>query len=147
MIGSRSTHRSLWLISGGVLIIVVALLTLSHRLGYLSPSLVRPVPGSFVDQSWSFDTQRDANNYGLTSEQCDGAFPGLFDEIDRVVRQRQRKHITEAELTRARWPAGTVRVLIWEQQVCSVAFSALSSSRHRHMLLSTYSIDIRPRCS
>jgi hypothetical protein len=114
MIGAGSSRFPLLLISGGVLIVVVGLLTLSHPLGYLLPTHIRPLSSSVVNQSWSFDTLRDANNYGHSSEQCDRAFPGLFDEIDRVVRQRREKHITKAKLTRDQWPAGTVRALIWE---------------------------------
>jgi hypothetical protein len=143
MLGARSSRFPLWLISGSVLIVVVGLFTLSHRLGYLSLAHIRPLSSSVANQSWSFDTLRDANNYGLSSEQCDRAFPGLFDEIDRVVRQRRGKRITRAELTRDQWPAGTVRALIWEQQVCSNSFPD-----HDHQgivtLLRRSSTDIRP---
>ncbi|KAK8129001.1 hypothetical protein PG984_010109 [Apiospora sp. TS-2023a] len=37
-----------------------------------------------AQHSWHFDAARDAFNYGLSDEQCDAAFPGLFAEIYRA---------------------------------------------------------------
>ena len=103
----------LFYIIGGVLI---TSLLLGRILGSTKFTAV-PRPSWHVDSSWNFDPERDAHNYGLTSDQCDIAFPGLFDAIDHVVERRRSKPITKAELTRESWPAGTIRVLVWEQQV------------------------------
>ncbi|KAK8081131.1 hypothetical protein PG997_008949 [Apiospora hydei] len=47
--------------------------------------------GSLPQSSWVFDANRDAFNYGLSDEQCDAAFPGLFAEIYRA-RDHLLKH-------------------------------------------------------
>ncbi|KAI5856776.1 glycosyl transferase family 90-domain-containing protein [Durotheca rogersii] len=47
----------------------------------------RPLPASSahpVDESWTFDVERDGLNYGLSEEQCESAFPQLYQELDRA---------------------------------------------------------------
>ncbi|KAK7955693.1 glycosyl transferase family 90-domain-containing protein [Apiospora aurea] len=56
-----------------------------------SESRWRYSKGSSAQSSWVFDANRDAFNYGLSDEQCDAAFPGLFAEIYRA-RDHLLKH-------------------------------------------------------
>ena len=152
MLATRSSCRLICLLTGGVLVLIIVALSLSQSVRDLLPKRFGPAlssgfsfssnSSSGSSNSWTFDARRDGNNYGLTSDQCDSAFPGLFAEVDRVVQRRRENHITQEELTRDKWPAGTVRVLVWEQQVDSgsdrdfVATLALTSS---------FTIDLRPR--
>lgn len=54
-------------------------------------------------KNWTFSSARDSRNLGLTDDQCDVAFPGLFTEIDRTrdylgprsVHQKQIKLYTK----------------------------------------------------
>ncbi|KAI0127220.1 DUF821 domain-containing protein [Xylariales sp. AK1849] len=50
------------------------------------PIIQRPI--SQEPPPWSFDTQRDGLNFGLSDEQCVSAFPDLFQELTRA-----REHI------------------------------------------------------
>ncbi|KAK8052281.1 hypothetical protein PG993_003666 [Apiospora rasikravindrae] len=56
-----------------------------------SKSQWRYPKGSSPQSSWVFDANRDALNYGLSDEQCDAAFPGLYAEIYRA-RDHLLKH-------------------------------------------------------
>ncbi|KAF2162390.1 hypothetical protein M409DRAFT_27398 [Zasmidium cellare ATCC 36951] len=77
----QSTPRRRWYITGGT----VFLLLLSY---YFSVRGQKAAPG--VDSawthgsSWTFDSERDQRNLGLSDEQCDAAFPGLYAELERA---------------------------------------------------------------
>lgn len=90
-------------------------------------------------QDWSFDAQRDGQNYGLLLEQCDEAFPGLFVEIERQISSRKDDHITEEELSRngQEWPWGTMRCMIFDGvlYVLEVSHSDMRRSRQFSTLL------------
>ncbi|KAI1851551.1 hypothetical protein JX265_012367 [Neoarthrinium moseri] len=45
-----------------------------------------------VPEPWRFDTHRDGLNYGLSDEQCDAAFPDIFQELTRA-----RDHIIKSK--------------------------------------------------
>ena len=109
-----------------VLLLYRAQPTSQHLLHQFAPPSVTSQFTSPSDHhNWTFDTRRDADNYGLTSEQCDIAFPNLFADIDRAVQSRQKNHITQGELTRHNGGAGMARVLVWDEKV-------RSSSKFRH---------------
>ncbi|KAK8009921.1 hypothetical protein PG990_008886 [Apiospora arundinis] len=55
------------------------------------PSQWRYPKGLWPKPPWQFDASHDAFNYGLSDEQCDAAFPGLFAEIYRA-RDHLLKH-------------------------------------------------------
>lgn len=118
LLGARKKATArLFYVAGAIFITVVIAASLRHT---TSIPFTKPVGPTYVNRlpsSWHFETERDANSYGLTSDQCDIAFPGLFKEIDTMVQRRRSKPITEEELTRKKWPAGTIRVLVWDQQV------------------------------
>jgi hypothetical protein len=44
-------------------------------------------------KSWSFNASEDANNFALTQQQCDSAFPDLYYEIDRAVVHRNDRSL------------------------------------------------------
>lgn len=64
-----------------------------------------------------WDYQRDAENLMLDSRQCDQAFPGLFEEVDRPMRERMHNHITFEEIDTMPRQNGYVRCMIYNQQV------------------------------
>jgi hypothetical protein len=136
MLATKGSYRLLYL-TGVVCVAALLVLGLSQSAQQFLPNSIvsapRPNPSSSSvsssHESWTFEVQRDAHNYGLTSEQCDSAFPGLFAEVDNAVRRRQSNHITQKELTRDQWPAGTVRVLVWEQQASSSLSQHLAATQ------------------
>lgn len=67
------------------------------------------------DGSWNYE--RDRNNLLLTHGQCDQAFPGLFAEIDRVKEARSLHPITANEIDTATSRSGTIRAMLYDQQV------------------------------
>lgn len=67
---------------------------------------------------WNFTAARDERAYGLTAEQCDAAFPGLFTEIDRAVEYRKKiGNITIKDVDISWKDDGAVRAVIIDQQV------------------------------
>jgi hypothetical protein len=54
----------------------------------------RPTKG--FDGSWN--SERDRNSLFLDRSQCRAAFPGLFDDIDRLVADRRSNPVTIAEM-------------------------------------------------
>ena len=46
----------------------------------------------------TWDRERDSRNLMLTDEQCSVAFPGLFDEIERMAARRKNNRITLKEM-------------------------------------------------
>ncbi|TPX18421.1 uncharacterized protein E0L32_011662 [Thyridium curvatum] len=61
---------------------------------------------------WSY--RRDADNLGMTSAQCQAAFPGLFDEITRARSNNDMFHIIQDELDAIRIANGRIRASILE---------------------------------
>ncbi|KAI1779164.1 glycosyl transferase family 90-domain-containing protein [Hypoxylon cercidicola] len=53
-------------------------------------------PTNTYDGSWN--TERDRDNLFLDRSRCRAAFPGLFDDIDRLVADRRSKPITITEM-------------------------------------------------
>jgi hypothetical protein len=86
--------------------------------------LVISHPSSAIgNETWQFDPTRDARAYGLNSQQCNAAFPGLFTEIDRVKTYQGRKwKVTPQDLVIAWKDDGAVRAAIIDQQVSSTPY-------------------------
>ena len=100
-------------------VILLILITGLYRLKPFS-SPKSPGPGyssrpSSFDGTW--DARRDSKNLTLSDEQCDQAFPGLFEEAERAVRDRRGKNITLEELAAVTPVNGYVRAMIYEQEV------------------------------
>jgi hypothetical protein len=66
-----------------------------------------------------WDYKRDRDNLMLDSSQCDQAFPGLFEEIKRPMKDRRLRRISLAEIDSIAPRNGYVRVMIYDQQVGS----------------------------
>lgn len=71
---------------------------------------------------WTFKYSRDKNNYGLDDAQCDSAFPGQYEDIERAVKVRARwGKVTEADLSSFDLTKGMVRGMIYDREVCSTS--------------------------
>ncbi|KAF2876871.1 glycosyl transferase family 90-domain-containing protein [Massariosphaeria phaeospora] len=69
-------------------------------------------------EEWVFSYERDANNYGLHEEQCQAAFPGLYEDIERAQKVRAGKEkVTEQELSSVKLTKGTVRAMIFNGEL------------------------------
>jgi hypothetical protein len=75
--------------------------------------LAQPISPS----DWQFNTTRDERVFGLSSEQCDAAFPRLFYEITRAAKYRNHKKVTNEDLDIAWAEHALVRAMIVDQQV------------------------------
>lgn len=70
------------------------------------------------NETWQFDPARDGRAYGLTSQHCNAAFPGLFTEIERAkMYQKSKWRITPQDLNISWKKDGALRVAIIDQQV------------------------------
>ena len=71
-------------------------------------------PSISTEGNWQFQYERDAHNLGLNTEQCNIAFPGLFEEIHRAVdvRSERRSNVSAADLAAVEVGRGTTRALI-----------------------------------
>lgn len=67
--------------------------------------------------AWEFVASRDANNYGLSREQCGAAFPKLFAEIDKSVAARKGKNISFEDVDSRQMGSGEVRAMVYDGQV------------------------------
>lgn len=83
------------------------------------PPQVITAPTHLSPGQWRFETERDANNPALTTEQCDAAFPDLYHEIDRSVQWWQDRNYTiQPEDVEIAWRHdGAMRVLIYNNQL------------------------------
>jgi hypothetical protein len=88
---------------------------------------------------WSFNSTRDERAYGLTAEQCDVAFPGLFTEIDRAVEYRRKVgNITPEDVDISWKDKCAVRAVILDQQVgllTHLSFPSLVKSTQAELFL------------
>ncbi|EDO00819.1 hypothetical protein SS1G_03293 [Sclerotinia sclerotiorum 1980 UF-70] len=101
------------------------------------------ISGRFgFDGTWNYT--RDYRNLFLSQKQCDVAFPGLFEEVERPVRLRRNKKISRKELDDTPALNGFIRAMIFDQQLYVIDTSGKIYSRglatlqalHRAMLTS-----------
>lgn len=76
-------------------------------------------PSPSPDKPWIFDPARDANNHGLSEEQCRIAFPKLFVEIDKSANERWNRTISYKEIDSIEIGDGMVRAVVYNGEVCS----------------------------
>ncbi len=76
----------------------------------------RPAPAE-TSTAWEFEVERDAENYGLTDEQCRNAFPLLYGDIEQSLASRSGKPITLEELDARPIVDGMVRGMIYDGDV------------------------------
>lgn len=68
--------------------------------------------------NWLYNYKRDRNNYGLDEAQCDSAFPGQYEDIERAVKVRKRwGKVTEADLSSFDLTKGMVRAMVYDREV------------------------------
>ncbi|KAF2625877.1 hypothetical protein BU25DRAFT_432464 [Macroventuria anomochaeta] len=68
--------------------------------------------------NWLFNYKRDRNNYALDEAQCDSAFPGQYEDIERAVKVRKRwGKVTEADLSSFDLTKGMVRAMIYDREL------------------------------
>ncbi len=65
--------------------------------------------------TWKY--RRDGSNLLLDRKQCQTAFPGLLEEVDRAVASRRQQHISVADLDGIVPKNGYVRAMIYDQEV------------------------------
>jgi len=68
-------------------------------------------------KGWTFTYGRDDLNEGLDFEQCNAAFPGLFEDIHRATEVRRGNHVTKGELESFEFSNGMVRAMIYDGEV------------------------------
>ena len=68
---------------------------------------------------WKFTFGRDDCDLALDDQDCDAAFPGLFEEINRVTQFRGSRVIGLEELASIKISNGMVRAVIHGRQVIS----------------------------
>lgn len=67
---------------------------------------------------WTFDYKRDRNDFGLNEEQCQSAFPGQYEDIERAVKVRRRwGKVTEQDLSSFDLTKGMVRAMIYNREL------------------------------
>lgn len=71
-----------------------------------------------VSRPWEYNFPRDANNHGLSVDQCSVAFPDFYSDIDSAVASRKNDLVQPAELD-IQDNFCMVRVLIFDAQVIS----------------------------
>jgi hypothetical protein len=76
--------------------------------------------------AWKYEFPRDANNYGLSSDQCDAAFPGFYGDIESAVASRKRDPVRLEELE-IKDNQCLVRVLIYNSEVRTNSIDELLS--------------------
>ncbi|ORY11507.1 glycosyl transferase family 90-domain-containing protein [Clohesyomyces aquaticus] len=71
-----------------------------------------PVKGN-EEKEWSWEYKSDAQHYGLEDGQCQAAFPGLFEDVERARKHRRGKKVAERELSGFPLSKGMVRAMIF----------------------------------
>lgn len=82
----------------------------------------KPLPVSVEGRNWTYSPARDSRNLGLSDEQCDAAFPGLYTEIDRTrdyfgPRSIRQKQVKLYEKDTGYYNHSQVHVLIYNGQM------------------------------
>jgi len=75
---------------------------------------------------WTYDSTRDANNYALTAEQCDSAFPDLYKPIHEIFTNLGRDIELNDTIGSIHWGEG--RAMLYDNQVRIVAPPYFDSS-------------------
>ena len=82
-----------------------------------------------VYRSWDF--KRDRRKLVLSRSRCQRTFPGLFEEVDRMVDIQRMNRITNETLDQIPRRNGYLRVMLYDQQVLLILpFITLLSIAH-----------------
>lgn len=104
----------------------------SSIIGSSRPSTDTKLSGVQSHGEWSYP--RDRDNFLLSQDQCDAAFPELFVEIERAKNERSSNPITFEEIDSIQPKNGYIRAMIYDQQVCN------------HSMTSAMSFSVITRC-
>lgn len=92
-----------------------------------------PAPPSPSD--WEFQVARDASNEALDRDQCQAAFPGLFEDVARAVTYwRSHGALSTEELDMIRLEWGMARAFIHRGELHVVAARAKAEDHRRKIL-------------
>ncbi|PGG99360.1 hypothetical protein AJ79_08554 [Helicocarpus griseus UAMH5409] len=90
-------------------------------------------------QQWTFQYGRDDRNEGLHRDQCQAAFPGLFEDINRAVEfWKSRGGITRRDLDKISLRNGMARGMIYEGELRALETKAAQED-HRRKILAIFS--------
>lgn len=111
-----SGRRALGLLVGTIL---VSYLVFFHSsFAWTSTQTSAAAASASADLQWHFDASVHERDYGLTDEQCDAAFPGLWTNIQKVHRQREKEgKLTQFTIDKSFAGDDVVRVLVYDRQV------------------------------
>ncbi|KAK8210111.1 hypothetical protein M8818_003598 [Zalaria obscura] len=84
-----------------------------------SDSLLSHLPSiSITPSKWEYDSVRDAEDYSLTQDQCQSAFPNAYYEIDRAVAYWRQNGTIEPSQIDINWRGdGAIRAMIHDRQL------------------------------
>ena len=92
-----------------------------------------PVPSAY----WEFRFERDGKNRGLTERECNAAFPGLFEDVDRAVKfWWLRGTITQHVLDEIQLVDGMTRAMVYDSNLYVIA-SKSKGEDHRGKMMAT----------
>lgn len=81
-----------------------------------------PISESAENKNWTFDPDKDAEDYGLDDGKCDAAFPDMYFEIERAATSWKQNRSITVEDVEVSWKAtGLVRAMIYDGHVSSNA--------------------------
>lgn len=112
-----SRRRILLLVPISITILIFVWYSHSGSPGALAtrPQPAPATPYNDFDGRWNYE--RDGKTLQLTLDQCDQAFPSLFDEVDRAVEHWSAAPINEAKLDEITPRNGFVRAMIYDQNL------------------------------
>ncbi|PKY03806.1 endoplasmic reticulum-resident kdel protein [Aspergillus campestris IBT 28561] len=92
-----------------------------------------PPPGA--PSPWQFQSTRDANNESLDADQCQTAFPGLFEDVSRAgVYWRAHGYLGTEDLDRIPLELGMARAFIHRGELHVVAVHSKGEDHRRKIL-------------
>jgi hypothetical protein len=84
---------------------------------------------------WVFEYERDGNNEGLSRQQCDAAFPGLYEDVFRAVTYwRSHGALASEDLDRISLEPGMARAAILRGELYVVAAHSKGEDHRRKIL-------------
>ena len=87
---------------------------------------------------WEFEYKRHGRHYGLSEQQCEVAFPALYEEVDRAVEYRRRVgNVTRDELDVGWRGDGIVRAMIHDNQLYILDAHGVWDHNHRPRSIAT----------
>ncbi|KAI9812562.1 MAG: hypothetical protein M1827_004551 [Pycnora praestabilis] len=78
----------------------------------------------------TWDWRRDSKNLLLEDGQCEQAFPGLFEDVNRAVNDRRSRKITLEEVDSIDPINGYVRGMIYEQESTFIIYADAQTPHH-----------------